>query len=162
MGFFQGTQERIRNSRGNRTISVRATEVLLYSLFLNDYITLQAVLEFAPNPWFVCFCKCIHKAKVSVGQSGIQAHHVTGGASLSPFTALNFPLIRKKILRLLERERDRFSSRQLAEIGCEPTAQRAFGAKMTSCQRRCDVITSHRRRHNVILAPNARWGPSVT
>ena len=28
---------------------------------------------------------------------------------------------------------------------------------MTSRQRRCDVITSHRRRHNVILAPNARW-----
>ena len=27
---------------------------------------------------------------------------------------------------------------------------------MTSCQSRCDVITSHRRRHNVILAPNAR------
>ena len=29
--FYQGTQERIRNSRGKRTISVRATEVLLYS-----------------------------------------------------------------------------------------------------------------------------------
>ena len=27
---FQGTQERIRNSRGKRAISVRATEVLLY------------------------------------------------------------------------------------------------------------------------------------
>ena len=30
MGFFQGTQERVRNSRGRRVISVRATEVLLY------------------------------------------------------------------------------------------------------------------------------------
>ena len=30
MGFFQGTQERVRNSRGKRAISVRATEVLLY------------------------------------------------------------------------------------------------------------------------------------
>ena len=30
-GFlFQGTQERVRNSLGKRTISVRATEVLLY------------------------------------------------------------------------------------------------------------------------------------
>ena len=30
-GFlFQGTQERVRNSRGKRAISVRATEVLLY------------------------------------------------------------------------------------------------------------------------------------
>ena len=26
MGFFQGTQERVRNSRGERAISVRATE----------------------------------------------------------------------------------------------------------------------------------------
>ena len=30
MGFFQGTQERIRNRRGKRAISVRAIEVLLY------------------------------------------------------------------------------------------------------------------------------------
>ena len=29
MGFFQGTQERVRNSRGKRAISVRATEGLL-------------------------------------------------------------------------------------------------------------------------------------
>ena len=29
-GFFQGTQERVLNSRGKRAISVRATEVLLY------------------------------------------------------------------------------------------------------------------------------------
>ena len=30
MEFFLGTQERVRNSRGKRVISVRATEVLLY------------------------------------------------------------------------------------------------------------------------------------
>ena len=30
MGFFLGTQERVRNSRDKRAISVRATEVLLY------------------------------------------------------------------------------------------------------------------------------------
>ena len=30
MDFVQGTQERVRNSRGKRAISVRATEVLLY------------------------------------------------------------------------------------------------------------------------------------
>ena len=32
-GFFPGTQERVRNSRGKRAISVRATdsEVLLYT-----------------------------------------------------------------------------------------------------------------------------------
>ena len=28
--IFQGTHERVRNSRGKRAISVRATEVLLY------------------------------------------------------------------------------------------------------------------------------------
>ena len=30
MGFFQGTQERVRKSHGKRAISVRAIEVLLY------------------------------------------------------------------------------------------------------------------------------------
>ena len=30
MDFFQGTQERVRNSRGKRAIGVRAIEVLLY------------------------------------------------------------------------------------------------------------------------------------
>ena len=28
--FFQGTQERVRNSHGKRAISVQATEILLY------------------------------------------------------------------------------------------------------------------------------------
>ena len=32
MEFFQGTQERVRNSRGKRAISVRAIEFLLYLL----------------------------------------------------------------------------------------------------------------------------------
>ena len=32
MGFFQGTQERVRNSRGKRAISVRAIEVRLYTV----------------------------------------------------------------------------------------------------------------------------------
>ena len=31
------------------------------------------------------------------------------------------------------------------------TAEQAYGAKMTSYQRRCDVISSHRRQHDVIL-----------
>ena len=30
MGFFLGTPERVRNSRGKPAISVQATEVLLY------------------------------------------------------------------------------------------------------------------------------------
>ena len=32
MELFLGTQERVRNSRGKRAISVRATEVLLYAI----------------------------------------------------------------------------------------------------------------------------------
>ena len=31
--FFLGTQERVRNSRGKRAISVRATEVLILKLY---------------------------------------------------------------------------------------------------------------------------------
>ena len=34
--FFQGTKERVRNSRGKRAISVRATEVLLYIISSNS------------------------------------------------------------------------------------------------------------------------------
>ena len=34
-GFFQGTQEQVRNSRSRRAISVRATEVLLYIVLSN-------------------------------------------------------------------------------------------------------------------------------
>ena len=39
--FFLGTQERVRNSRGKRAISVRTTEVLLYKHFkvLDSYLT---------------------------------------------------------------------------------------------------------------------------
>ena len=33
IGLFQGTQERVRNKRGKRAISVRAIEVLLYLQF---------------------------------------------------------------------------------------------------------------------------------
>ena len=33
VGFLQGTQDRVRNNRGRRAISVRATEVLLYFVY---------------------------------------------------------------------------------------------------------------------------------
>ena len=36
-------------------------------------------------------------------------------------------------------------------------SRRAHDVKMTSYQRRCDVITSHRSLYDVILAPNAHW-----
>ena len=36
-------------------------------------------------------------------------------------------------------------------------SQRAHDVKMTSYQRRCDVMTSHRRRSDVILTPCACW-----
>ena len=37
MSFFLGIQERVRNSRGKRAISVRATEVLLYNRLLQKF-----------------------------------------------------------------------------------------------------------------------------
>ena len=43
-GFFLGTQEQVRNSRGKRAISVRATEVLLYSEFIS--IIVQIISTF--------------------------------------------------------------------------------------------------------------------
>ena len=41
--FFQGTQGRVRNSRGKRAINVRATEVLLYND--NRHSTIQHIKE---------------------------------------------------------------------------------------------------------------------
>ena len=38
MGFFQGTQKWVRNSRGKRAISVRVIEVLLYIAQLGQSI----------------------------------------------------------------------------------------------------------------------------
>ena len=35
--FFQGTQERVRKSRGKRAISVRVIEVLLFLLLMLDF-----------------------------------------------------------------------------------------------------------------------------
>ena len=40
--------------------------------------------------------------------------------------------------------------------------QWAFGAKMTSYRRRCDVITSHRRQYDVIFTSCARWEEADT
>ena len=34
IGFFLGTQERVRNSRGKRAIIVRVTEVLVYMILV--------------------------------------------------------------------------------------------------------------------------------
>ena len=48
---------------------------------------------------------------------------------------------KQKFQVFLERERERERERQRER----ERAQRAFGAKMTSDQRRCDVITSHQR-----------------
>ena len=42
--FFQGTQERVRNSRGKRTISVRAIEVLLY-FYTYEHLKFHAQLS---------------------------------------------------------------------------------------------------------------------
>ena len=45
MGFFQGTQEQVQNSRGKRAISVRATEVLLYFVVSDVYIHTSCCLD---------------------------------------------------------------------------------------------------------------------
>ena len=45
IGFFLGSQERVRNSHGKRAISVRATEVLLY-LGLDIIIKLKFTTNF--------------------------------------------------------------------------------------------------------------------
>ena len=46
MGFFQGTQKRVRKSRGKRAISVQATIVLLYHAGL-DIVNSSAIISYA-------------------------------------------------------------------------------------------------------------------
>ena len=57
VGFFQGTQERVRNSRGRRAIRVRAIEVLLYLGYgftygkvLNQCMAKTKMLLYFPTP----------------------------------------------------------------------------------------------------------------
>ena len=49
MGFFEGTQERVRNSRYKRATSVRATEVLLYTDVLKERRKLTQWRYFIPQ-----------------------------------------------------------------------------------------------------------------
>ena len=65
---FLGTQERVRNSRGKRTMSVRATEVLLYiplgihetvSMMLAKYVILEKFLTSYED---ACFSRLPHPA----------------------------------------------------------------------------------------------------
>ena len=48
--FFLGTQERVRNSRGSRAISVRATKVLLYTCLKMGWSGGAMVLGKLPVP----------------------------------------------------------------------------------------------------------------
>ena len=45
LDFFQGTQERVRNSHGKRAISVRATEVILYVEIATDFCLVTGILH---------------------------------------------------------------------------------------------------------------------
>ena len=56
MGFlFQETQERFRNSRGKRAISVRAIEVLLYYFSKQNFHRLSGNLPFKLIDSSPCF-----------------------------------------------------------------------------------------------------------
>ena len=60
MGFFQGTQERVQNSRGNRAISVRAIEALLDlvcgTLYQLTFSTIKTIIDklyiFSAGPFY--------------------------------------------------------------------------------------------------------------
>ena len=58
MFSFQGTKERVRNSRGKRAISVRATEVLLYNQKIRVYDT---CLLLQLNVTFITFLYVLYK-----------------------------------------------------------------------------------------------------
>ena len=55
IGFFQGTQRRVRNSRGKRAIGVRATEILQYILL--------RFLAYTLLYFFPCYLLCMLQVK---------------------------------------------------------------------------------------------------
>ena len=55
MGFFQGTEELVRNSRGKRAISVRAIEVLLYMAMLTCGVNWKSLLKRTNNMFKTCY-----------------------------------------------------------------------------------------------------------
>ena len=65
MRFFQGTQERVQNTRCKRAIHVRATEILLYAIIhvkpVNDIFLIKPIMyKILPS----CFLSNISKIKV--------------------------------------------------------------------------------------------------
>ena len=54
IGLFSGTQERVQNSHGKRTISLRASEVLLYISVSIPYLKISKRIISR-----VCYCPCL-------------------------------------------------------------------------------------------------------
>ena len=52
--MFHGTQERVRNSRGKRAISVRATEVLLYFVIVLTHFRYSVKFTLTKVAFIVC------------------------------------------------------------------------------------------------------------
>ena len=79
MVFFQGAEERVRNSRGRRAISVRATVVLLYE---------GLKIIFALVPCIQRQCSVVYLSTVK------PAYVVIFSMSLDPKHSANEPVLR--------------------------------------------------------------------
>ena len=79
--FFQGTQERVRNSRGKRAIGVRATEVLLSLLISRGRSDGAMVLGKLPVAWRPTIW-------IKVGQGPTALAVGAGGGCLDIFTLI--------------------------------------------------------------------------
>ena len=60
IGFFQGTQERVRKSRGKRAISIRAIEVLLYIAFDSWNFVPQLLSQYLNGLYLSEVSPCLH------------------------------------------------------------------------------------------------------
>ena len=110
MGFFLGTQERVRNSRGKRAISVRATEVLLYHLketkrtednLMKRILTELCFHSVGPLKSFCFFsswCTCVSSsAKVAVWLGWERGWRVWGEKVKGSATIILFFLVQKSL-----------------------------------------------------------------
>ena len=93
MDYFLGTQERVRNSRCKRAISVRAIEVLLILCKLCRPDKTPRMI------WFCTVCLCLFHGALGINGLIFLVH--IHWIHLSKAHLLKYPLIEKNIVRTL-------------------------------------------------------------
>ena len=133
--LFQGTQERVRNSRA---ISVRATEVLLYAFPIMSWHVYRLVQVPDDRIWQIfVMTRPVYKSR-----------HKNFDQQKADFLAHQLSLDKSSISRFYHSRQKNPLLTEIRPIWVFAirmpfTSQQAHGVEMTSYLCRCDVMTSH-------------------